>query len=108
MMETNDKLLKQFFNEQKQEIEDNGFSRRVMRSLPSYSKHLSNLWVSFCTTIALVLFITLNGLQAIAGALREIFISIVQNGMENIDLKSLLIAVVVLVVLCLRKVCSMA
>lgn len=27
MTETNDKLLKQFFGEQKQEIEDNGFSR---------------------------------------------------------------------------------
>ena len=30
MTETDDKLLKQFFGEQKQEIEDNGFSRRVM------------------------------------------------------------------------------
>ena len=28
MTETDDKLLKQFFGEQKQEIEDNGFSRR--------------------------------------------------------------------------------
>ena len=31
MTETDDKLLKQFFGEQKQEIEDNGFSRRVIR-----------------------------------------------------------------------------
>ena len=30
MTETDDKLLKQFFGEQKQEIEDNGFSRRVI------------------------------------------------------------------------------
>lgn len=108
MTEINDKLLKQFFNEQKKEIEDNGFSRRVMHSLPNYSKHLSNLWVSFCATIALILFITLNGLQAIAGALRDIFISIMQNGVEHIDLKSLAIAAVVLMVLCLRKVCSLA
>ena len=28
MTETDDKLLKQFFGEQKQEIEDNGFSPR--------------------------------------------------------------------------------
>ena len=33
MTETDDKLLKQFFGEQKQEIEDNGFSHRVMRNL---------------------------------------------------------------------------
>ena len=29
MTETDDKLLKQFFGEQKQEIEDNGFSRQT-------------------------------------------------------------------------------
>ena len=42
MTETDDKLLKQFFGEQKQEIEDNGFSRRVMRNLRS-EEHTSEL-----------------------------------------------------------------
>lgn len=31
----NDKLLRDFFAENKQEIADNGFSRRVMRHLPT-------------------------------------------------------------------------
>ena len=34
MMETDDKLIRAFFAEQKQEIPDNGFSRRVMNRLP--------------------------------------------------------------------------
>ena len=33
----NDKLLRDFFAENKQEIADNGFSRRVMHHLPDRS-----------------------------------------------------------------------
>ena len=44
MTETDDKLLKQFFGEQKQEIEDNGFSRRVMRNLPGRNHRLVQVW----------------------------------------------------------------
>ena len=31
---TDDKLLQQFFSDNRKEIEDNGFSRRVMHHLP--------------------------------------------------------------------------
>ena len=34
MMENDDKLLVAFFDENRQEIPDNGFTRRVMRHLP--------------------------------------------------------------------------
>ncbi|WP_321478385.1 DUF5056 domain-containing protein [uncultured Bacteroides sp.] len=108
MMEKDDMLLNQFFNTQKKEIEDNGFSRRVMRKLPNRTKYLSKLWVSFCTALALILFFTMNGLQLMTNALREIFTSLIQHGIENLDPKSLLIAVVVILFLCLRKVCTMA
>ncbi|WP_321334851.1 DUF5056 domain-containing protein [uncultured Bacteroides sp.] len=108
MMDTNDKLLKQFFDERKQEIKDNGFSHRITHNLPNHNKRLSNLWISFCVAITLILFITLNGLQAIIGVLRDVFISLVQNGIEKIDPKSLLIAIAVLMFLGVRKVCTMA
>ncbi len=36
----NDKLLRDFFAENKQEIADNGFSRRVMHHLPDRSNRL--------------------------------------------------------------------
>ncbi|WP_301202912.1 DUF5056 domain-containing protein, partial [uncultured Parabacteroides sp.] len=39
MMENDDKLLTSFFAEHRQEIADNGFSRRVLRHLPGRSRH---------------------------------------------------------------------
>ena len=38
----NDKLLRDFFAENKQEIADNGFSRRVMHHLPGRSNQQEN------------------------------------------------------------------
>ena len=51
MTETDDKLLKQFFGEQKQEIEDNGFSRRVMRNLPGRNHRLVQAWGAACALV---------------------------------------------------------
>ena len=43
----NDKLLRDFFAENKQEIADNGFSRRVMHHLPGRSNRLARIWSAF-------------------------------------------------------------
>lgn len=51
MMENNDKLLTSFFAEHRQEIADNGFSRRVLRHLPDRSHHLAQIWAAFCFTL---------------------------------------------------------
>ena len=56
MTETDDKLLKQFFGEQKQEIEDNGFSRRVMRNLPGRNHRLVQAWGAACAVVCVILF----------------------------------------------------
>lgn len=108
MMETDDKLLQQFFSEQKQEIEDGGFSRRVMRNLPGRSHRLGQWWSALCLVIATLLFFAFGGLQATIGTLREVFVSLVQHSMTaNFDPKSLTIAAVVLLILGMRKVYSM-
>ena len=65
MMENDDKLLTSFFAEHRQEIADNGFSRRVLRHLPDRSRHLAQIWTAFCFTLALVLFVSLDGVQLI-------------------------------------------
>ena len=39
----NDKLLRDFFTENRQEIADRGFSRRVMHHLPDRSNRLARL-----------------------------------------------------------------
>ena len=104
----NDKLLKDFFAENKREIADNGFSRRVLRHLPNRSQRLSQVWSIFCFTLALVLLITLDGLQAILNTLRETFQAIVQCGAAELDPKSLAIAGIVLLYLAYHKVSSLA
>ena len=71
MTENNDKLLIDFFAENRQEIPDNGFTRRVMRHLPDRTRRISQVWVTFCFTLALVLFFVFDGLQQVLGTLRE-------------------------------------
>ena len=80
---TDDKLLQQFFSDNRKEIEDNGFSRRVMHHLPNRYYRISQLWSLFCFTLAVVLFFVLDGLQLVLGALRETFTSAIQSGTRS-------------------------
>ena len=80
MMENDDKLLTSFFAEHRQEIADNGFSRRVLRHLPDRSRHLAQIWTAFCFTLALVLFVSLDGVQLILDTLRETFDTAIRSG----------------------------
>lgn len=108
MMETEDKLIRDFFATEKKEIADNGFSRRVMRRLPRRVDRLAQVWAVFISLVALVLFLFFDGLQAVIGTLRDVFVSMIQNSANNIDPKSLIIAVVVLAFLGVRKIWKMA
>lgn len=108
MMEADDKLLKQFFAEQKQEIADEGFSGRVMQHLPGRAQRLSGIWTSVCTAIAIVLFFVFDGLQVFTNIFREAFIAGVQYFSTTcIDLKTLLIVAGVLLLLGFNKLFSM-
>ncbi len=107
MMETDDKLVREFLAGQKQEIADNGFSRRVMRNLPCRINRWFKIWSVFITLVAIVLFFVFDGLQAVVNTLRDIFVSMVQSGAHSFDPKSLIIAVAVLLFLAVRKAWSM-
>lgn len=84
MMENDDKLLTSFFAEHRQEIADNGFSRRVLRHLPDRSRHLAQIWTAFCFTLALVLFVSLDGVQLILDTLRETFDTAIRSGASGL------------------------
>jgi len=61
MMENDDKLIEQFLAKNKFELEDNGFSKRVMQLLPYRQNHLSKV-LNIITIIAILLLFTLaNG-----------------------------------------------
>ncbi len=104
-----DKLLREFFSERKQEeIADNGFSRRVMRNLPDRSNRLTQWWTTLMAVIGLALFWKLGGWEAMLGNIREVFSGMINQGVTTLDLRSLAIAGIVLLFLGTRKICSMA
>lgn len=108
MMENDDKLLASFFAEHRQEIADNGFSRRVMRRLPDRSRRLAQIWTACCFALALGLFVALDGVQLVLDTLRETFDAAIRSGATELDPKSLAIAGVVLLYLGYRKIATMA
>lgn len=67
MINDNERLLQQFFSEAaNQQIEDNGFTERVMQSLPVASQRawlsrFSKLWTIFCVSVFAVLFVVFHG-----------------------------------------------
>ena len=58
-METNmtDKLLKDFFSENKHEIPDNGFTRRVMLRLPDHADRGWIVWIFAAIGMAISLYL---------------------------------------------------
>ena len=95
----NDKLLRDFFTENRQEIADRGFSRRVMHHLPDRSNRLARIWNAF---------VSLGGPEAAWGTIREVFIGMINHGTTSLDPKSIIIASVVLLFMAARKVASLA
>ncbi len=59
-METNDKLLKDFFSENKKEIADNGFSRRVIQNLPETADRSWIVWVFAAIGMAISIYLGLT------------------------------------------------
>ena len=95
----NDKLLRDFFTENRQEIADRGFSRR---------NRLARIWNAFVMVVGAVLFVSLGGPEAAWGTIREVFIGMINHGTTSLDPKSIIIASVVLLFMAARKVASLA
>ena len=113
-MTDNDKFLEDLFKQAaQQQIEDNGFTERVMQNLPTHTvtvRRLSRLWSLFCILVGLGLFFAFGGWQVIQGlfygGLRmllgwiEVFAMTAPTNEININLwVVLLLAAFVLVVL---------
>ena len=74
MEDKNDIMLKQLFSEAaQQQIEDNGFTERVMANLPERSGYsvrtLSRLWTMFCLIIGVLIFWLASGYSLLEGML---------------------------------------
>ena len=60
---TDDELVAMFFEENRQELADDGFSQRVMRQLPSRSLRLSRIWTALCLLAGIGFFVWIDGLS---------------------------------------------
>ena len=72
MTDKDNMMIESFFKQAaQQQIEDNGFTERVMHSLPDRKanvvKRLSQLWTLFCIAVAGVLFFMFGGWQVVTG-----------------------------------------
>ena len=68
-------LIEKFFKQAaQQQIEDNGFTERVMKSLPESEQEekahrLSLLWTLFCVVVSVVLFFVFGGWEALKASI---------------------------------------
>ena len=74
MVDKNDVLLKQLFEQAaKQQIEDNGFTERVMMNLPEVQESrvrcYTRLWTMFCVVTAILIFWLISGWDMIESML---------------------------------------
>ena len=72
MTDKDNRMIEDFFKQAaQQQIEDNGFTERVMHSLPDRKAHvvrrLSQLWTLFCIVVAGLLFFMFGGWQVVTG-----------------------------------------
>ncbi|MBO7130280.1 MAG: DUF5056 domain-containing protein [Prevotella sp.] len=70
MTDKDNLLIEDFFKQSaQQQIEDNGFTERVMKSLPESQQEkahrLSLLWTVFCVVLSVVLFFVFGGWEAL-------------------------------------------
>ena len=108
MMENNDKLIKNFMLAYKHEIEDNGFSRRVIRRLPQQAKWLSDILSVTCAIICCALFYIFNGFEILCQTISDIVAaSQTYYLMSDTNFQSLIIATVVLIIIGVQRVCSL-
>lgn len=79
-------LIESFFKEAaQQQIEDNGFTERVMANLPAgevnLAHRLTRLWTWFCVVMGVVLFFLLNGWDSLKASI-NMLLSTVLTGLE--------------------------
>lgn len=108
MTETDDKLLREFMQQQKREIPDNGFSHKVIRKLPSPDREirLSKVWTFFCIIVTVILFFTCNGIQAFTAGFQEIATIFRQSSIPEMDASRLILALVILTVIGVKRLFS--
>lgn len=83
MERTDEEMIAQFLRRERQEVEDNGFSRRVMRRLPDRRRWGNRLFNVACAAVCVGLFGWLGGFGLLGDMLREALWSAVEHGIAT-------------------------
>lgn len=72
MTSNDDKLIAQFFDENRQDIMDDGFSNKVMRGLPPSYNVRNRIWIAICGIVGVAIFWLLGGVDSLRTAVWNI------------------------------------
>ena len=67
-----DQLVEQSFAERMMEVEDNGFTKQVMKRLPQPAQRWSKIWTVACWVAVIFLFFLLDGVNAVNTAFMHV------------------------------------
>ena len=107
MTKNDEQLIRQFMQDNKQEMADNGFTRRVMRRLPLLAKAISDILTAVGVVWGCILFYVSDGIKIILESLFGCFKQLASNLPSDVNLSTLWPAFVVLVILGIHKVYMM-
>ena len=68
MTENDEQMLMRFFDEHRMDIADDGFTKQVMRQLPTRTLRLNRWWTVICWAIGIAIFFLIDGV----GQLRRV------------------------------------
>lgn len=115
MTNKNEQLIQQFLKPYRHTVvPDNGFSRRVVDGLPRrrfiavHARLLEYIWAAFCLLVGIVLVWKLQVVQILWDALRDSFTEAFVTQIAQIPLGSLLLVGFIILLLCYKKVASLA
>lgn len=74
-----EELLSKFFKEQRVDISDDGFTRRVMNHLPKCSLWLNRIWTVVCVAIAIVFGVMTRAWQSVMGTLQGLLADVLTS-----------------------------
>jgi hypothetical protein len=78
MTNMDDNTIRAFLREQRQEIPDQGFSRRVMEHIPRRSSRYSLWWTAGVLIAFFALFFSLDGVYYVTNAVLELWVAFIQ------------------------------
>lgn len=109
MENEDDVLLTRFFDEQRQDIADDGFSRSVMQRLPKSTERPYVLWQAACLVAGIAVFFLSGGIAMLRTAFVNTTVNMVSR-ILSIDISGVspLMVLAVLPVVCTVAVCVAA